>query len=194
MKKFVLAAALFLVGAAQAQSVYPTMDAKPLHFLLGAGLSAGGDKLASALYTNGQSIDIRAGSGVYLTAGADYRIHPQFSIQATVNYHVDDTNASNDNIRFERYPIELLGYYHVNQQWRVGGGVRYVSGPKLHSSGVFRGLDFEFDSTTSGVVEAEYFYSPRLGIKLRYVNESFKAARMGDFDGSHVGASANFYF
>lgn len=193
MKKIVFAiAAVLTAGFAQAQMV--PVEPKPLSFLVGAGLSVGGDNLATAEYTNGDSTDIKAGSGLYLTAGVNYRFHPQFSMQASVNFHVDDTNAKNGSIKFQRFPIEFLGYYHVNEQWRVGGGVRYVSGAKLSSSGVASGLDLEFDNTTSGVVEAEYMYSPRLGIKMRYVNETFKAARIKDVKANHVGVSANFYF
>ena len=195
MKKIVFAVtALLAVGAAQAQNSYPVAEPKPLAFLLGAGFSAGGDNLATAQYTNGTSTDIKAGSGVYLTAGANYRFHPQFSLQASINFHVDDTNAKNGDIKFQRFPIELLGYYHVNEQWRVGGGVRYVSSAKLSSSGAASGLDFEFDNTTSAVVEGEYFYNPKVGIKLRYVNEKFKAARVKEINADHVGVSINYYF
>jgi hypothetical protein len=35
---------------------------------------------------------------------------------------------------------------------------------------------------------------PKLGVKLRYVNETFKSRGYKDVDGSHVGLSANFYF
>lgn len=195
MKNFVFAAAALLaLGTAQAQVAYQPLPYKPLSMIVGAGFSAGGDELASAQYTNGDSVDIRAGGGVYLTAGVNYRFHPQFSMQATANFHIDDTSARNGSIRFRRYPIELLGYYHVNPEWRVGGGVRYVSGAKLSSSGVASGLNFEFDSTTSGVIEAEYLYGPKLGFKFRYVNETFKAARVNDVDANHFGASINYYF
>lgn len=187
-------AALFAtMGAAQAQTA-PVPSSAPLSFVAGMGLSVGGDDLATARYTNGSSVDIKAGSGVYFTGGANYRFNPEFSVQGTVNFHVDDTNASNGNIKFQRFPVELLGYYHLNNAWRVGGGVRYVSGAKLSSSGVASGLNIEFDNTTSGVLEAEYFFNPKLGMKLRYVNETFKARGYRDVKANHVGISANYYF
>lgn len=195
MKKIVFAVtALLALGAAQAQNSYPVAEPKPLAFLLGAGFSAGGDNLATAHYSNGDSIDIDAGKGVYLTAGANYRFHPLFSLQASINFHVDDTSAKNGSVKFQRFPIELLGYYHINEQWRIGGGVRYVSSPKLSGSGYASDLDFEFDNTTSGVVEGEYFYNPKVGIKVRYVKEKFKAARVSDINADHVGVSVNYYF
>jgi opacity protein-like surface antigen len=192
MKKIVFAfAALFAtLGAAQAQTAAPA----PVRFLLGMGLSGGGDELASAQYTNGRNVNLHAGGLVYFTAGVDYRIAPQFSLQGTVNYHVDRANATNGDIKFERFPVELIGYYQPNPAWRVGGGVRYTASPKLSGSGVASGMDISFDNTTSAVVEAEYFVNPKLGVKLRYVNETFKARGYKDVDGSHIGLSGNFYF
>jgi hypothetical protein len=194
MKKIVLAfTAMFaMLGAAQAQMAAPAPS--PARFLVGMGLSGGGDELASASYTNGTTINLHAGGLIYFTAGVDYHFTPEFSLQGTVNYHVDRANANNGDIKFERFPIELIGYYQPNPSWRVGGGVRYTTSPKLSSSGVASGLDISFDNTTSAVIETEYFTSPRVGFKLRYVNETFKARGYKDVDGSHVGLSANYYF
>lgn len=197
MKKIALAfTALLATAGAQAQTVFvPAPYAVPAtRFLLGMGLSAGGDQLASAHYTNGDDVNIHAGGTVYLTAGVDYRITPVVSLQTTINYHVDRASARNGDITFERFPVELIGYYQPNPMWRVGGGVRYTMSPKLSGSGVASGMDVSFDNTTSAVVEAEYFFAPRLGVKLRYVNETFKAPGYSDVDGSHVGVSANYYF
>lgn len=191
MKKLAFAfAALFtLAGAAQAQT------ASPVRFMVGAGLSVGGDNLATVEFTDGHSEDLRAGGLLYLTAGADYRISESFSLQGTINYHVNNSTGDNGDVRFQRFPVELVGYYHINPQWRVGGGVRYTSKPKVSSSGVLEGMDFKFDNTTSALIEAEYFYSANFGVKMRFVNETFKkAGYTGEVNGRHVGISANYYF
>jgi hypothetical protein len=195
MKKivFTLATLFATVGVAHAQMAAPAAPA-PARFLVGMGLSGGGDELASAKYTNGDTVNLHGGGLIYFTAGVDYHFMPQFSLQGTVNYHVDRANAKNGDIKFERFPVELIAYYQPNPAWRVGGGVRYVNSPKLSGSGVGSGLDIDFDNTTSAVIEAEYFTSPKVGFKLRYVNETFKARGFQDIDGSHVGLSANFYF
>jgi hypothetical protein len=195
MKRIILAlAATASVGAAHAQSM-DAVNPNPVHFMMGIGLSAGGDALASANYTNGGSATIRAGGGVYFTAGLDYRISPEFSVQGTLNFHVDDTNASNGDISFKRFPAELLVYFHPTAQWRVGGGVRYVSGAKLSSGGVAAGINQSFDNTTSGVVEGEYLWTPRAGVKVRYVSEKFKATGYsGETNANHLGISLNYYF
>lgn len=192
MRKFVFALTTLLatMGAAQAQAPAAT----PMRFLGGLGLSAGGDELATAEYTNGSSQDIKAGGGFYFTAGADYRLSEQFSLQGTLNFHVDDTNARNGSIKFQRFPIELLGYYHINEQWRIGAGVRYLSGAKLSSSGAAAGLHAKFDSTVSGVAEVEYFWAPNFGMKMRYVSEKLEAPRIREVNANHFGISGNFYF
>ena len=62
----------------------------------------------------------------------------------------------NGSVKFQRFPIEIISYYHVNNEWRIGGGVRYTSGAKLSSSGAASGLNITLDNAVSGVVEAEY--------------------------------------
>jgi opacity protein-like surface antigen len=199
MKKIALAFALAVVSLAmaQAQSFVQVQDVatKPLRFVAGAGLTYGGERIVTARYTNGDAMDIDGGGSVALLVGLDYRVNPQFSVQGTIGYHVDNAAGTNGDIRFERVPFELLGYYHVNDKVRVGGGLRYVTGTSLRTNGVADIGNYEFKDTTSPVAEIEYLYSPQLGFKLRYVNDKFK---FRDFDdtvrGDHVGALVNFYF
>jgi hypothetical protein len=196
MKKLILALVapllpLFPMHGAQAQTLTPPPP--PVRFLFGVGVSGGGDKLVSGQYEDGSTVDIRAGGLVYLTAGIDYHIIPEFSLQGTINYHVDDGSAWNGDLRFERFPIELIGYFQPNPVFRVGGGVRYTVSPKLTSNGNAPEANASYSNTTSAVAEAEYFADPNTGIKLRYVHETFKT-RGREIDGSHVGISINFYF
>ena len=173
---------------------YEAVGAKPLRFVLGAGITFGGDKLATAYYDDGDEVDLRAGDTLALVAGVDYRIDQDFSLQGTVGYHVDRAGADNGDMRFERIPFELLGYYHVNDKLRVGGGLRYVTGVRFRSSGAGDIGDYKFKDTSSPVAEIEYLFSPRMGLKLRYVNDEFKEKGYGGkVKGDHVGIFANFY-
>ncbi|MFC5462725.1 outer membrane beta-barrel protein [Massilia niabensis] len=200
MKKIALAfslAAVSMLGTAHAQTyeVVQPIEARPLRFVFGAGFTFGGDKLATAVYDDGVEIDIDAGAGLAMHVGVDYRVSPQFSVQGTVGYHVDSANAWNGDLRFERVPFELLGYYHVNDKVRAGGGLRFVTNAALRCSGACRFGDTGFDDTTSAVAELEYLYTPRVGFKLRYVNEQFKEKDWNyKVKGDHVGLLANFYF
>ena len=199
MKKIALASALAVasLGMAQAESFVQVQDVatRPLRFVAGAGVTYGGELIVTARYTDGDAMDIDGGGSVALLVGLDYRVNPQFSMQGTVGYHVDNAPGRNGDVRFERVPFELLGYYHVNDKVRVGGGLRYVTATSLRTNGVADIGNYEFKDTTSAVAEIEYLYSSQLGFKLRYVNDKFK---FRDFDGTvggdHVGALVNFYF
>jgi hypothetical protein len=197
MKKIISALALATVslGAAQAQTMAQPAEARQMRFLVGMGLTFGGDQLANAHYTDGIDRSIRAGSMIAFNAGIDYRVTPQFSFQGTFGYHMDNASASNGSMRFERFPIELLAYYHVSPQWRLGGGARYVTGTKFKSGGAGDVGNYDFDNTLSPVVEAEYLMNANWGFKVRLVSEKFTESVSGaKVDANHVGFFANYYF
>ena len=199
MKKFALAFALAIasLGAAQAQSFVQVEDlaTRPLRFVAGAGITYGGERIVTARYTSGDKIDIDGGGSVAFLAGLDYRVNVRFSVQGTVGYHVDNAGGTDGDVRFERVPLELLGYYHVGDKVRVGGGLRYVTGTALRTDGVADIGDYKFKDSTSPVAEIEYLYSPQLGFKLRYVNDKFKERGTdASVRGDHIGALVNFYF
>jgi len=171
-------------------------EAAPLKFLLGAGLTFGGDTLATVHYSDGSSEDIKGGGLVMLYGGLEYRLGTQVSLQATLGYHVDDTSTkSNGSVRFTRVPVDLLAFFHINDKVRLGGGVQWVNGPELKGSGAASGLNVKFDDTTGAVLEGEYLFSPHAGFKLRYVSEEFKVKGTNvKADGNHVGLLFNYYF
>jgi hypothetical protein len=195
MKKIalVIAMAIASLNSAQAQTQAPS--ANPARFFLGTGLTWGGDKLATAYYESGGEIDIHAGGLISLSGGLDYQVSPEFSFQASIGYHVANASADNGSVRFERYPLELLAYFHPARNFRIGGGARYLSSPKFKSSGAGDIGDYSFDATVSGVVEAEYLFSEHWGFKARYVHEKLELKDTGEkVDANHLGIFANFYF
>jgi hypothetical protein len=195
MKKTFLVGAIALL-AANAASAQQLPEDKPVKAVVGLGLTVGGDKLATAQYTNGTSSDVYAGGTVQFHAGGEYRFHPEFSLQSTIGYHVSSAGGKNGDITFSRMPVELMWYFHPTDQWRVGAGARYVSNIKLKSSGVASGINEKSENVVGGVFEVEYFTSKRFGVKLRYVKETYKWERFNDveFDGSHFGVFGNLYF
>lgn len=192
MKKIALMIALAIssLSAAQAQDA----TASRVSYVIGGGLTVGGDKIATVEYTDGSELSVRAGSIFTIYGGVDFRVTDAFSIQSTIGIHGDNASARNGDVRFERMPLELLAYYHVNPQWRIGGGARYVSNAKVKSEGAAYMGNFRFDNALGGVVEAEYMAGAKLGVKIRYVKETYKHPAIEDVDGSHVGILANIYF
>ncbi len=172
--------------------------------LLGGGVTAGGDTVFDVTFVdaNEQPIDtarIRAGQLLQVYGGLIYQPVSRFSVQATVGYHWHNAEGSDGRARFARYPVELLGHYHFNENWRLGGGVRYVHNPQFHFSTTHNNQAFDFkaqfENTTGAVIEGEYVVDQKLGLKLRYVSEKYqaKAPFTDKFDGSHVGFLVNWY-
>jgi hypothetical protein len=194
MKKSIVFAALALsmVGGAYAQGVQ-------VRGVVGGGFTFGGDTIASVSYTNGDSASVHAGGLIAINGGLELQFTPLVSAQALVGYHFDRTNASNGDVKFERYPVEFLGHFRVNDWFRLGGGARYTSGATLRATGYASNYlsDVDFKPTWGSVVEGEFFPLKNFGIKVRYVSETFKAKDYPgapDLDGSHGGVYFNFYF
>lgn len=195
MKKFALAIALAVASLNAAHAQTGPEATKPVHFLVGMGLTFGGDELASVQWANGDDYKITAGGMIAFQAGVDYRVSPEFSLQGTFAYHFDQANGSNGDMKFTRYPVELLAYYHPTQNWRVGGGLRYVNSPKLSSSGAAYIGNFTFKNTVSPVIEAEYLLGEHLGIKARFVKEEYELKNYNEkYKGDHFGVFMNYYF
>jgi hypothetical protein len=188
-----LAALCLFAGNVQAQTT--TAAEKPLRFFVGMGATFGGDNLATARYPNGATVNIRAGGVVQFHAGANYKFTDKISGSLAVGYHFNRASGTNGSITFSRFPVEVLGHYAVTPTVRLGGGLRWIGGAKLSSSGVASGVNADFSSTTGAVLEGEYLMSNRFGIKLRYVDESYKINGVQNkVDGSHAGVVFNYYF
>ncbi|MFZ6642021.1 outer membrane beta-barrel protein [Undibacterium sp. TC4M20W] len=191
MKKILLACAVSLPMIACAQA-----DQKPLRLALSMGLSAGGDTITTVSYTDGTRSNVSAGTGLILSAGADYRYNQYFSGQANIGYHARFTpEASNGDATFSRIPVELLGYYHINEQWRVGAGARFNRNVKLSGSGAGSQYNRSFNNSNGAILEAEYLFNPQWSVKVRAVKEEFETTYgKQKFSGNHFGLIGSFYY
>lgn len=168
---------------------------KPLWFAVSVGGAFGGDSLATVEYSNNSTTSLDAGRGAQFSFGVDYRINDDFAVLGNVGYQVVDASASNGSLRFQRYPVEGIGYYYLNPQWRVGLGVRDVMNPKVVGSGFANGADVSFGNAVGGIVEVEWFPTRRVGVKLRGVKESYKPdGSSQSFSGNSVGFFGTYYF
>lgn len=177
-------------GAASAEEWRP---------FLGGGFTFGGDDITTLNYTNNDSQTIRAGALFDLRAGVDFRlVNSDISLQGAIAYHGDRSDADNGSADFSRIPIEFLVQWHPNDKWGVGVGIRKANEPKYNASGVGTtyGRDQKYSASTGWIVEGEYFIIPKVGLKLRYVNETYTAEddRTVKKDGSHIGLLAVYYF
>ena len=192
MKKTIFAVAISLLAASQAMAAGLS---DKYSFIGGLGYMNGGDTISSFRFSDGGSQNLKAGSGVVFTGGVNYRVNNDWSVAATVGYQVDRASASNGDAKMERVPLELAGFYHINDKFRIGAALRKASNVKYTSSGAAYSGNYDFDSNVSPVIEAEYMTSPQLGIKLRYVSEKYKVKGYNaNVDANHFGISAAFYY
>ncbi|WP_137937584.1 hypothetical protein [Chitinivorax sp. B] len=174
--------------------------------LVSTGITYGGDTMGYMEYTNGSRADLKGGGLFQLGGGFMFRPHgAPYSLIGTINYHVDRANAKNGEATFDRKPLELIGYYHLDRNWRIGAGVRRVLDPKLKMELDGRHLDVDYKDTTGMVMEVGYGVD-RAWAGLRYVHEQYEAKHfnrlgrpqetqnLGKQDGSHVGLIGYFAF
>jgi hypothetical protein len=205
MNKLVHAIALGLFAyaltttLASAQSTNAS-NTKPLRFLFGLGLTTGGDTITHVTFTNtnGVTDKVTAGGDIQFHAGAEYRLMDSVTFQTTLGYHMDTVRGVNFAVAFTRIPLELMGYYHLGDSFRVGGGARWIAHSAYDRSGSatvpFRDT---FANTTGLVIEGEWLATPYIGLKLRRVTgEKYVPSTEPTitFKGDHVGVFMNFYF
>jgi outer membrane protein W len=207
MKKTLLAIALpfVFVTAVHAQVTNTnTNGVNPLRFMVGIGLTAGGTNIATVQYTDGSSSNISSGTGVQLMVGVDYFVTKDVSLQASVGYLTSGADGSNGNASFDRYPVELLAYYSLNNKWRIGGGAQFISNPSLNGSGAGSQFSQSYKSTAGAIIEAEYFATPKISVKFRAVKETYTPTTPYNYnlsnnpgksiDGSYFGIFGDYYF
>jgi hypothetical protein len=141
--------------------------------------------------------------------GADVRLTDKVSIQGSVGHQRNRVVGSNFTFDFQRQPVELMGFYSVTEQVRVGLGARKVVNAKLTGDGVALGYaaNGNYDSSVGAVLEAQYLFNPPsqvarnlvVGINLRFVKEDFTQADGGippyeTKSGDHIALGLVFYY
>lgn len=168
----------------------------------------GGDQLVHGSYTDGSSFELLAGTGWVVALGGDLRVTDSISVQASLGQQRNRVVASNGEFDFFRNPVEVLGFYSVTEQFRLGLGVRKTYNGKVTGTGVastYSGTG-NYDSTTGSVLEGQYLFSPPKnersfvsGLSLRFVRENFKLSEDSggtgeEKRGDHMAVSIFFYY
>lgn len=164
-----------LACAAQPAAAQMPPPQRNFYFALMGGLTGGGDELARVRFSDGYTESIRAGGLLHLNAGLIWQspLVP-VSMQATIGWHGDSINASNGDITFTRYPVEVLGFWHGAPNWRFGGGARFVNGAKFESDVNGFSDTVRYKDTVGLVVEGGFRVFPGGWLNLRYTDESYE--------------------
>lgn len=168
---------------------------------MGKVLSLGMTRTSSSFFTirspDGTEQKMRPGGTFELKAGGELRLNTlPLSAQATIGYHFDSTQASNGSITFSRAPLEVLAYWNPTPKHKLGGGIRYVTMASVKGSGITEALGAnDFDNAIGTVFEAEYLVNAKMGVSVRYVQETYKLNGASyKINGNHYGARMNVYF
>jgi hypothetical protein len=180
MKNQLVACALVL-GAVLAHADEPSK----WRFVGRIGMGFGSTPLEEGYYANdGSTWELSSGNGLKYALGADYRIAEKVTLQATIGKERSTVPANDADLKFSRTPIELMGFFDVSKDIRLGLGLRKSIDAKVQASGA--GIGFpsvgKWDSSVGGVLEAQYIFASttrldggpgQFGTNLRFVNETF---------------------
>lgn len=155
-----------------------------LHLVGTAGLSFGGDTIATVYYDDGDSEDLKAGGLVYFGAGLGLDIpNTPITLQVLGGYHVNDSSADNGKMTFDRTTLDAQIFLrHGNH--RVGFGLVQHSSPEYVGKIDGQPDDrVEFDDASGFSVEYNYlpmsfnwpWKDSRAGFSLRYVQIDYEA-------------------
>jgi hypothetical protein len=177
------------------------------HLVLIAGITFGGDTIATAKYTDGTSKNVTGGGLAQFGLGMSYQFeNTPLALLLSANYHYHTAAASNGDITFSRVPVELLAYYTGVERCRFGAGVRVVNSPEATVTINGSSQKETFDNTTGAVAEFGYKMAPSTWLNLRYVSEKYQGNTYTSSggttslkgttpkDGSHFGVMLGFEF
>jgi hypothetical protein len=151
---------------------------RPLfHVMVMFGGGDGGDTLAELVYTDGDTAKVRAGGVFQLGGGvlADFKDIP-LQLQTTFLYQGNRINAANGRATFDRFSLEVLGYYKLGIL-RLGGGPQYVMGPESKLLLDLREASITYDNSLGFALEGGLFWCGFMctAFNLRYAYQGYTA-------------------
>jgi hypothetical protein len=191
------------------QSIQPT---KPgFHVMINAGMTYGGDTVATVSYTNGSSTNIKGGGLIQFGAGGLYQFEQRpLALMLSVNQQFHSSTGSNGSVGFSRVPIEALAYYTGKERLRIGGGIRLVKFAEAESTFAGSGYTVQkviYEDTTGLVAEIGYQLANQGWLNFRFVSEKYQAkqsiaynattsslAGTASKSGSHLGVNFTYEF
>jgi hypothetical protein len=164
--------------------------------LVKAGVDFRGETLVTAVFADGETETMKANEGFYFGGGlAVIEEARRFELHATVAYKFGVINASNGEIEWTRFPLEVLAFYRF-QKVRVGGGLTYHLSPRLEGDGVVGGLDVRFKDALGALLQVDWLFTQNLAVGARYTVLKYEAegAFRGDAHSKGLGVTFSYSF
>ena len=161
-------------------------------WVVGSALTVGGDTLSEVqvtnIFDNTENEKLKAGELFYIYGGYAWHFYDNTdavkSFQITVGYHADLVSAGNDEISFERFPIDMVGYYK-KKKLRWGLGLTYHLSPSLDLVDVGLGT-YDFDDALGFLVDFGFEINDGQYLTLRLTEIDYEI-NGSDLSGSNIG-------
>jgi len=167
---------LALVIAAYVPATSNAIEVRPV-FRMGAEF--GGDtivKVGTTGGTGGSSRTIDANQGLSVGGGASILTDSKdIEAEVTLSYKFTSISAQNGDIKWTMLPLDALVFYRM-PKFRLGGGLTYHLSPKLDGSGDAGDLNATYKDALGLVLQADYRFTERFLLGLRYTNVTYKAS------------------
>lgn len=164
--------------------------------VVGIGLDFGGDTLATAVYTDGSTTDVKANNGLAINGGG-VMIIDSYETQATIGYKFSGPAAKNGSITWDTVPVELIQFLRASNV-RIGLGFSYQINPKLVIDIPGTSQTYNYDNALGTI--AQIGWAPvnmPFSIDLRYTAITYKqrnASNAEEKNGNVLGIYSSFFF
>lgn len=199
-----------LVPVASAETPRLENSERLLRLVGTIGLSLGGDTVATAYYSNGDSEELKAGGLIYGALGLGLDIpNTPVSLQVLGGFHFDQSTADNGEMTFERNTLDVQIFFRQ-------GNHRFGVGAVQHKAAEYVGkIDGQpddratFDDASGLSLEYNYlpmsfnwpFKDSRAGFSVRYVKIDYEAKTYNGatvvnplpISGNHIAAGVYLY-
>jgi hypothetical protein len=176
-------------ATAQEEPDAPLRSGPFFGFVVEGAAEFGGDAVATILFEDGSTQEVKGGQGVTAAVGGEVRTayDSPLSLRGTVGFKYVTTKADNAHITLTRVPVELVASYELPNGVRFGGGfVRHMA---VKFSGDDIGPDLELDDANGGTVEVGWKW-----VALTFTAMQYTGANGEDYDASNIGASFSYTF
>lgn len=156
-------------------------------FLVEAGVEYGGDEILQVFFTNGGDQSMKAGQGGYISIGGEFQSEKikHILLRTSIGIKYNTTAADNANIRFTRIPINLIAYWKVTDDVRLGVGATSHQNVKLKGDGFVS--DIDFTSSVGPRFELGYKWFALTYTAINYMDVAEKVV-----SGNSIGLSVSF--
>ncbi len=172
-----------------ATTVYATENP----WLFGINYDAGGDDIATVIFTDGSTSTLSANEGLHFYVGKNFAngVDSPWHTHVSMGYKTGSVTAKNGDLTWSAWPLEAIEFYNM-EKVRFGGGLVYQLNPKAEGSGFASNLNLELDNALGIVLQFEYRFTPAvqegMSIGLRYTNISYSSVNLiSEVNGSSIG-------